>query len=254
MMRNKEAEMSFLNSANAYFAYTGTDLYEGNAFTDMASLACFSTNYMHFVILASKAKEGTITDLNGLRYSAGAAGSGSEVNFRIVADAVGLNIKRESLGFNAQKDAMINGLLDGGSYDAAYPVPAVSELYATPGTNVQILRFTQEQVDKVNEFLPNFLTLQEIPANTYSGQSEAIPVATYSNLLVGSKDMDDELVYTLLTILYDNLDYMTRVHVSCADMKLDTALDGVSIPLHPGAVKFYQEKGIKIPDVIMPVK
>jgi TRAP transporter TAXI family solute receptor len=252
MMRKKEIELCFLNSSNAYYAFTGTDMYEGNAFTDMAGMTCLNTNYLHYVILANKVKEGSAADVNGLRYSPGPAGSGGEITFKIVAKALGLEIRRESLGFSASSEAMRNGMLDGASYDATYPVAAVSELYATPGVEVKLLSFTQEQVDKMNDILPNCFTIQDVPANTYSGQTEAIPVAAYRTLLVCSKDLDEELVYNLMTVLYDNVDYMSRVHVSCANMTLDVALDGMNLPLHAGAVKFFKEKGVAIPDSIIP--
>jgi len=251
MLRLGEVEIAMLIGHLANKAYNGIDIYEGKPLKKLRGMAAFSINYLHYLITKDKVKSGNVKDVDGLHYSPGPTGGGGEQTFRIVSEALNLKIRKESLGYTPSSDAIRNGQLDGASYDAAPPVSAVISLYAAPATKVQVLSFTQEDVNKLNDIVPGAFWLDKIKAGTYMNQDKDIPVACYTNILAVSVDVPDEVVYKLLKTLYDNLDYMVDVHPSCKSMSIDNAITGMPIPLHPGAVKFYKEMGLDIPEKIL---
>jgi len=244
MLRSGEVEIAMLQGQLANKVYNGTDMYKDKPLKNLRGMLSFSTNYLHYVILKDKVKTGNVKDVNGLHYSPGPVGGGGQQTFRTISQALNLEIKMENLGFSPSAEAIRNGLLDGAEFDAAPPVSAVISLFAAPNIEVQILSFTQEDIDKLNEVVPGAFWLDTIKAGTYPGQDKDIPVACYTNILAISADIPDEVVYKLLKTLFNNLDYMIMVHSSCEAMLIENALKGMPIPLHPGAVKFYKEMGL----------
>jgi uncharacterized protein len=207
------------------------------------------------VIYQDRVKSGTITDIKGLRFSIGRAGSGTERSGLTIMNGVGLgrdDIQAEYLGYFESSNAMKDKRIAGANLCAGPPVAAVTDLFATPGMKVKILEFTDEQLTAINEksAYPGYRYI--VPANTYPGQTEAVRTIAQPNFLGIRADVDAEIVYKMTKTIYENLSYLYSIHQATKHMTLDSAISGLPAPLHPGALKYYKEVGIKIPDTLLP--
>jgi TRAP transporter TAXI family solute receptor len=131
------------------------------------------------------------------------------------------------------------------------PVSAVAQAFAAMSDDLVILEFTEEQIAQANsEF--DLWPPYEIPANTYPGQTEAVSTIAQPNFLAVRDDIPEEDVYLITKTMYENLPFLHNIHAATKDMALDKAIAGLPLPLHPGALRFYEEQGIEIPDRLRP--
>ena len=256
MLRGKEVEMAILQGLFGKMAWNGTDTYKGKPMKELRSITLLWPNVEHFVIDQDKVKTGTITDIKGLKFSIGRAGSGTERSGLTIMSGVGMgrdDVKGEYLGYFESSKAMKDKRIQGANLCAGPPVAAVTELFATPGMKVKILEFTDKQLKAINSktAYPGFKYL--IPANTYPGQKKQINTIAQPNFLGIRADVDADLVYKLTKTIYENLPYLYAIHKATKFMKLELATSGLPCPLHPGALKYYREiGGVMIPDSLIP--
>ena len=134
---------------------------------------------------------------------------------------------------------------------AGPPASAITQAYATIGPQgIRVLEFTDAHIEQVNSSYDVWKRVV-IKAGTYPGQEKDIRTISQANLLAVHQDLAPDLVYKITKNLYNNLTFLRKVHKSTEEMSLDRALLGLSVPLHPGAVRFYKEKGLDIPDHLL---
>lgn len=253
MLKNGEVDFAILQGLFGAMAYDGKMKYEGKAMKNMRSVTMLWQNVEHFVILSKYKKTGTITDLKDFKkgFSIGKRGSGTEGSGRVILSAFGIepdkDFRTEYLGYTPSAQAMMDNRIAGANIPAGPPVSAITQLFATLGADkVTVLDFTDEQMDQVRKVFPIW-TRFIIKAGTYPGQKQDIKTIAQPNFLAVRPDVPAEDVYLILKTVYDNLPFLHNIHKATMAMSLDRAINGLVVPLHPGAVKFYQEKGIKIP-------
>lgn len=255
MLKAKEVEMAILQGLFGKMAWSGTDMYQGKPMKELRSITLLWPNVEHFVIYQNKVKTGTIKDIKGLKFSIGRAGSGTERSGLTIMSGVGMgrdDVQGEYLGYFESSKAMKDKRIEGANLCAGPPVAAVTDLFATPGMKVQILEFTDEQLNAINEktAYPGFRYI--IPANTYPGQKRDIKTIAQPNFLGIRADVDTTIVYKLTKSIYENLPYLYSIHQATKFMKLELATSGLPAPLHPGALKYYREVGVTVPDRLLP--
>jgi uncharacterized protein len=198
-------------------------------------------NYIQIVATADSNIR-TLADLRGKRLSVGAPKSGTELNSRAILAAAGLSYrdigKVEFLPFAESVELMKDRQLDATLQSAGLGVASLKDLSAS--TDIRLVSVPKEVVDKLG---PPFLS-GKIPANTYSGQDKDVPTATVANYLVTSSAVSDDLAYQMTKLIFENLPELANAHASGKEIKLETAATGNPIPLHPGAVRYYKEKGL----------
>jgi len=257
MLRNKEVDLAILQGLFGKSIWNGLGDYKGKELKTVRSVTMLWPNVEHFVILANKVKTGTPSDIKGIRFSIGRAGSGTEQSGLTIMSALGMtrdSVKGEYLGYFESAKAMKDKRISGANIPAGPPVAAITDLFATPGLKVKVLEFTDDQLNKINETTPYPGYRYVIKAGTYPGQDKDIKTIAQPNLLVCREDVPEEVVYQLTKTLFDNPGFLKQVHKMGAFITLDNALSGLPAPLHPGALKFYKEKGLKIPDALIPPK
>lgn len=178
------------------------------------------------------------------RVGVGNAGSGAAANAEIFFSNLGIwdEIDREHLGYRAAADAFKNGQLDAFWVFVGYPNASVIE--AALQNDIKLLdTYTAGKEAELFEEYPYFAKAV-IPANTYRGQTEDVTTFQDAALWVANKDIPEEVVYDLLTIVYskEGLAHMVEVHKSAGAMSIDDGVKGIVTPLHPGAKKFWKEK------------
>ncbi|MFZ5943087.1 MAG: TAXI family TRAP transporter solute-binding subunit [Bacillota bacterium] len=253
ILRKGEAQLAIMQGLIGAMAWSGKGKFEGNAYKELRSISMLWPNVEHFTLVEDKVKTGNVKDIKGLGISVGPSGSGTEESTLIIMKGLGLtanDIKPEYLGYSESADAMKNGNIDGASMPAGPPASAVTDLYASP-TKVRVLDFTEEDLKGINSVFDTWYAYT-IQPNVYPGQDKPINTIAQPNWLAVSAPTDEETVYLLTKTLFENLQEMHAVHQSAKNITLETALDGLPAPLHAGAYKYFKEKGMNIPDRLIP--
>lgn len=253
LLRKEEADLAILQGLIGAQAIERSGNFEGNAYEDLRSITMLWGNVEHFVLMDDKVETGTISDIEGTTFSVGPQASGTEQSTLTIMEGIGLtkeNITPEYLGYGDTVSAMRDGRLDGGSLPAGVPVSSIMDMYAS-GVKATVLDVTDEQLEAINSVY-NTWYRYVIPAGTYPRVDEEINTIAQPNFLAGSKDLDEEVVYQLTKAIFENLEQVHSIHSSAEEVSLETALEGLSAPLHIGAYKYFEEVGLDIPEELIP--
>jgi TRAP transporter TAXI family solute receptor len=213
------------------------------------TLAVLYPNRMHVVsITATGVKK--MADLKGKRVSTGSGGSATEVFAFRVIEAAGLDrdsdMKRERLGVAESVNALKDRKIDAFFWVGGLPTGAVTDLANTPGVTIQMIDIAN-LVPAMTRKYGNIYIRDVIPKSIYKGMEADNQAATVTNLLVVHQNMDDKTAYTITKAMFDHRDELIRVHKEAENIKFENQkTEASSIPWHPGAVKYFAEKGIKI--------
>ncbi|MEJ2766292.1 TAXI family TRAP transporter solute-binding subunit [Photobacterium sp. MCCC 1A19761] len=257
LLNENEAQFAILQGLYGAWAWNGEGGFKNSGpQKDLRSVTMLWQNVEHFTVRADLAKTGTIADLNqmdGKKFSIGKKNSGTEGSGRQILS--GLNINPDSfnlayLGYGASADALQNGAIDGMNTPAGVPVSAVTRAFAAMGEKIKLLSFTDAQLKQANSQY-KLWSRYTIPANTYPGQTEAVNTITQPNFLAVRKDISDDDVYLLTKAIYENLAFLNGIHKATKAMAIEQAINGLPVPLHPGAARFYQEMGINVPSELI---
>jgi TRAP transporter TAXI family solute receptor len=234
-------------------ADTGWDAYQGKAqFKEkipLRTVAVLYPNNMHIVTMEGKGIE-KVTDLKGKRVSTGAPGSGTEVMALRVIEAYGLDptkdMTRDKLGVSESAGALKDRKIDAFFWVGGLPTAAVTDFGATPGIKIKLIGHV-EAVPKMRETYGPIYVKGVIPAKTYPGQAVDIPIAVVWNLLVCHENMKGDIAYDIVKTLFDHKPELIASHREASSLALEHQAGGGSpIPFHPGANRYYAEKGIKV--------
>jgi len=240
-----QLESGFAQSDIAHWAYTGTGIYEGKEPVD--NLRAIANLYPESIHLVARAGAGinSVADLAGKRVSLDEPGSGTLVDARIILDAFGLSeddLQAEYIKPGIAVARMHEDALDAFIIVAGYPTGSVAELCASIGC--ELVPIDGPQVDTLLEEY-KFFAKDVIPAGTYEGVPET-PTLSVGAQWVVAAEVDEDLVYGITKALWhDNARILLDDgHAKGRAITVETALDGVGIPLHPGAERYYREIGL----------
>jgi len=241
-----QMESGFTQSDVAYWAYTGTGVYEGKP--KVGDLRLIANLYPETIHIVARKGAGikSVADLRGKRVSLDEPGSGTLVDARIVLAAYGLtekDIKAEYLKPNQAGDKIRDGGLDAYFFVGGYPTGAVSEL-ASAGGGIDLVPVTGPEADKMRAQYGFFAT-DTIPANTYKGVGEVKTIAVGAQWVTSAK-VPDALIYEVTKAMWNenSRKLLDAGHAKGKTIQAATATAGAGIPFHPGAEKFYKEKGL----------
>jgi hypothetical protein len=207
----------------------------------LRTLGAIYPNYIQIVATADSGIK-TLADLRGKSLSVGAPKSGTELNSRAILAGAGLSYKDlgkvEYLPFAESVDLMKNRQLDATLQSAGLGVASLKDL--STSIDIAVVAVPKDVVDRIG---PPFTSVK-IPANTYTGQEKDVPTAAVTNYLVTSTAVSDDLAYQMTKLIFESLPELANSHVAGKDIRLETAANGSPIPLHPGAVRYYKEKGL----------
>jgi TRAP transporter TAXI family solute receptor len=209
--------------------------------TKLRGLAAVYPNVIQ-VVASKESGIKSFADLKGKALSVGAAKSGTEVNARQIFGALGMSYKdlrkTEYLPFAESVELIKNRQLDATLQSAGLGVASIRDLAAS--VPIQVVSVPEEVAKKLGA--PFVATT--IPAKTYQGQEEDVPTLAVVNFLVTHEDVSDETAYQMTKHLFENLDQMVSAHQAARAIKLEDATKGMPLPLHPGAARYYKEKGV----------
>jgi TRAP transporter TAXI family solute receptor len=234
-------------------ADVGWDAYQGKgrfkAKIPLRTAAVLYPNNMHIVTIEGKGIE-KVTDLKGKRVSTGSPGSGTEVKALRVLEAYGLNpdkdMTRDKLGASESAGALKDRKIDAYFWDGGLPTASVTDLGATPGIKIKLIGH-DDAIPKMREKYGPLYIKGFIPAKTYPGQDAAVPIAVVWNILVCNEKMKGDVAYDIVKTLFDHKPELVAVHMEARFLAFEPQTAGGSpIPFHPGAIRYFTEKGLKI--------
>ena len=240
-----DADFALLQNDITYYAYNGTTL---AAFKDkpVKNMGGVFTIYPELVQLVATKESGikTIRDLKGKKVVLGPTGSGTEANALQILEAYGLREsdlgKAERIDAAAASDQLKDRRVDAVFYTVGLGAAAIVDTFITG--KVTLVPVAGAETEALKKKYP-FYTSVRVPANTYKDQTEATTVAVMA-MMVARSDLPEELVYRFTKAIFDDLKQFHEAHSAAKNLTLETALNGMPIPLHPGAAKFFREKGL----------
>ncbi|RKD27124.1 C4-dicarboxylate ABC transporter substrate-binding protein [Ammoniphilus oxalaticus] len=247
LLKDGEVDLAFTQGDIADYATKGTIMFEeGGAIDNIQAIASLYNETVQIIVPENSSIQ-TVADLKGKHVSVGEPGSGTEANAEQLLEVYGLTFddlgKAERLSFGESTSHIQDGTVEAAFVTAGTPTAAVNELAATKG--VRVIGLDDEHIAELIEKYP-YYTEQAIAAGTYSGFDQDIKTVAVKAQLVVRAELDEALVYDLTKTLFDNLDaYKQGNHQKAEEITLEQALEGVSLDVHPGAAKYFEEKGIK---------
>jgi hypothetical protein len=231
-------------------AQTGTGRFDGQQLEMIRAVASLYTNMVQIVTLADSGIS-SLEDLAGQRVSVGAPGSGTEVNAQEILNANGItydDIEEQRLNFNETADALANGDIDAGFWSVGAPTSSILNLSTTH--DIRMIELTEAQIAAAQAEVPIFASTT-LAGDIYEGVPETRVIGV-PNVLVASSEMSEDLAYEITRAMFENVADLQAVHPAANQTTVELTLSATPIPLHPGAIRYYEEIGADIPDALRP--
>lgn len=241
LIEANEVDIAIVQNDVAHSAYNGLEPFKSKL-GNVRAIARLYPEYLH-VVASKDSGIKNVQDFKGKKVSVGARGSGNEMNCRQIFGFYGLdynNVTPIFLPYGETADQFKDRNVDAFVFTIGTPNPAIQDI-----TTAQEVVFVPMDGAKTDAAIAKFpyLVKDAIPANTYRGQDKDVPTLSVQAILVVNKDLSDDVVYGLTKTLFENLDGIAKAHNKGAEISLAKAVDGITIPLHPGAEKYLKEKG-----------
>ena len=240
LLREGKIDIAFVQNDVAFYALNGVELFKDKPYKDLRGMACLYNETVQLIALADSGIK-TVADLRGKKVSVGAAGSGVEANARQFLEAAGLtyaDIKVQYLSFAESASNLKDGNIDAAFTTGGFPIAAIQDLAISKKTVLVPVdkALLAKLMGKWSFYAPTV-----VPANTYNGITVDTPSVAVKSMLVVSAKINADLVYEMLKTMYANTPRIVAAHAQGANIKIATALEGMSLPLHAGAEKFFKE-------------
>jgi TRAP transporter TAXI family solute receptor len=257
LLRDNQAQFAMLQGLFGAWSWSG----EGpvrEPQRHLRSVTALWKNVEHFVLLNELAKTGEIMDLDrleGERFVLGARNSGAEQTGRFILGTLGIDYETKFqasyMGYGPTADALRDGNIVGMNIPAGVPVSAITRAYAQMGDRMRILDWTDETLATINARYPLW-DWYELPPGTYPNQEQTARTIASPNVLVARADVPEDHVYQITKVIWENLATLQEIHGATKDMQLESAVRGLGAPLHIGALRYFREVGLEVPERLIP--
>lgn len=247
LLTKGEANIVCIQADILQAAYAGEGTFKDKVHKELRILAPILSQHYNIVVRKGSDIQ-KISDWKGKRVVIGRAGSGTAVTHQRVLETFGIalaDIKASYLGQGEAIDAIRNGLMDATIAVGAVPLSAVADAVASSGTNAEIYSLTDEEVKALGE-RNWWMVPMPIPAGTYPNQDKEIKAIGHNGFFVVRDDFPEELAYKLVKLMYEEKAWLQQAYVgfkSPAFTDPGLALKQISVPAHPGTIKYLKEAG-----------
>jgi uncharacterized protein len=240
-----DADFALLQNDIAYYAYNGTTLaaFNGKPVKSMGGIFTIYPELVHIVATQGSGVK-SVRDLRGKRVVLGPQGSGTEQNALQILEVHGLkesDVRAERIDAAAAADQIKDARVDAAFFTTGLGSAVIIDTFIS-GKAVMVPVMAAEG-DALKKKYP-FYTIEKIPANTYKGQEAEVTTPAVMAMMVAKADLPEDLVYRFTKAIFDDLKQFHAAHAAAKNLTLQSATAGMPIPLHPGAAKFFKEKGI----------
>ena len=241
-----EANMAVVQNDVMYYAYTGTDLFEGEKITDFAAVATLYPEICQIIASKNSGIE-SVADLKGKRVSVGDGGSGVEFNAKQILAAYGINmesdIDKQNLGFGPSADALKDEKIDAFFCVAGIPTTAITDLAMS--MDITVVPVDDEEFEALSSEYA-FYTRQAIPAGTYNGVDEDVNTVAVMATYIVSDKLSEDVVYNITKAIFENKEAIAAANAKGNELDSAKAVVGIpsQVPFHAGAEKYFKEIGV----------
>ena len=253
LLRNNESQFAIISGLAAYQAAGGLGKFEKDGpFDGFRAIGSLWRSTDHFVLRSEFAKSGTLDDLSnavGQPASFGKENSGTILKNSLLLERLGTPVNDFELlheGYKGSVKLFAEGAVSVMNLSAGVPVSAVSDTLSKAGSDAVLLEVTDEQLKRLDAGT-GLWSREIIPAGTYPGQTEDVASIATPNILAVRSDTPDDVVYRLTKTIFDNLDKLQSLHSAAKQIDVDQAAVGLPVPMHPGAERYFQERGQLLP-------
>ncbi len=243
LLQNGRGELALALGDSVGDAWNGVE--DAGFKAPLKKLRAIGGAYPNYIQIVANADAGikSLADLKGKRVSVGAPKSGTELNARAIFKAAGLTYedlgKIEYLPYAESMELIKNRQLDATLQSSGLGMAAIRDL-----ASVMKVNFVPIPAEVIARIGNEAYQSGEIPPNTYDGQTEAVPTVTITNIFVTQTGVSDDTAYLMTKLMFDNLDRLANSHAAAKAISLEKAPQHLPLPLHPGAERFYKEKGL----------
>lgn len=241
MIKDKKVELALVQNDTAYYAVNGTEMFKDKKVDSLKGISTLYNETIQIVVLEGSSIK-TINDLKGKKVAVGSIGSGTEANARQILEIYGItynDLKPQYLSFGEAASGLKDGNVDAAFVTAGAPTAAIQDIAFQ--NKVRLVPFEADKADALIKKYP-FYAKQTVKANTYPGQTTDISTVAVKAMLVCPASLDNDTVYNMTKAIYGNLDRLKAAHKIAENISKANALEGMPIPVHPGADKFFKEK------------
>ncbi len=254
LMRQNDIQFAIVSALAGYDARTGTGQFADVEPSD--NLRAITTLWLgtdHLLVRDDAFESGTIEDFLGLRgrsVSLGRQNSGTLLGNRTLMSALGVDIDNDfqlqELGYGESADALATGQIDGMGVSGGVPIGAVQDVFEQLGDKVNVLEISDEQLARIDGGRRLWQRVV-IPNGTYPGQDRDIFTIGMPNILAVRADVSDDVVYQITKTIFEELEYLHGLHSTTRQISLANAANSLPLPVHDGAARYFEEKGIELP-------
>jgi uncharacterized protein len=246
---SKQIELGMTTMGVALQAWEGSaEWTKGQKFRNIRAMFPMYDTPFHFITLENKPIR-SVKDLNGKIVGVGPRAGTPGTYFPMFFEVLGLKVTVRNGQASDMAAQLADGLLDAFPFAAGTPIAAYSELEAQ--TKVRFFTFTDDEIKTLRQKFPE-LSPSTISAGTYKSQTTDHKTIGLFNFSIANKDMPDDLVYAIVKVVLENHDAMKKIHAASVETVLSNWDKNEFLPFHPGAIRYYKEKGIQIPQKLIP--
>lgn len=243
LLGKNEAELAILQNDMLDYAYNGKEAFKDGKIDNLRGIA---TLYPEIVQIVASVDSGitNVKDLKGKKVSVGAPGSGVEANVRQIFEATGLTYNDMSvsyLSFSESADAFKDKHIESFFVTSGIPNAAIQDISAQ--NKIALVSLTDDVIKGLTQKYPFFVEYT-IPAGTYNGQTSDVKTVAVMATLATNSQASEDAIYKITKALFENQPELAQAHAKGKELVLEKAVNGISIPFHPGAEKYYKEKGL----------
>lgn len=242
LVANKRTTIGMGMADDVVFAFNGEGAYKNKPANNLRMLMAGQSNTFHVIVL-DKSSIKTLSDLRGKKVSLGPAGApffGPNMLGAVAGLKKDVDYQGQYLGHDQAAEALANGDIDALIATVAFPSAAYSNIAMTH--KLRFLEFSAEDVKKATSVYP-FWRASVIPKGTY-GLAKDVSTLSIPVWLFTDKDESEDTIYRIVKTILEHSDELGQIHPDAGQYKIDTATNGVTLPFHPGATKYYKEKGV----------
>ncbi|WP_232697730.1 TAXI family TRAP transporter solute-binding subunit [Brevibacillus daliensis] len=243
LVRDNDAQLAFVQGDIAQYANEGSNMFKEDGKVESFNVLGALYNETIQIVVSKDSNISSVADLKGKRVSVGAPGSGTEANAQQILEAHGLkfdDLQLQRLSFGDSSKAIQDGQLDAAFQTAGTPTAAITELAATRG--VKIISIEDSVIDQIIAKYPYYVK-ETVPASTYQTLTEDVNTVAVKAVLIVRSDLAEDVVYKMTKSIFESADKLG--HAKAKSIKVEEAKAGISLPIHAGAKKYYDEKGVK---------
>jgi len=254
-VRIADADLVLLDELVGTMAYAGSGIYRGKALKELRAVTNLWPETVNLVVRSERIRSGNLTDLEGLVVASGLPDSGNRLTMEILLNAVKnmrQTVRVKSMSTLSAVEAFRQGSVQALDLTGGTPVPVLSNLFHDMKGSLSLLDITDAQVEALRAEGWRNVFRSSIAAGTYAGQDRTVKSVAQMSIMATTAQLDKEVVFSLTKTLYEGLDVLIKIHPVCKELSLDKAFQGLRIPLHPGAVLYYRQRGLKVPESLIP--